>query len=260
MFARQVKKDAADSGLIIGFSMRIFTKFIIVFTPAILFLGFFVHNAPAFEFVPPKDFVSKEALPIEELNFIRTKQGLTYLVSRDGRYVFQGSLVDVWNGRALANVGELKRLKDRVNFRYLGISSQKMFTLSLGTGTDEVFIFSDPNCGVCHKLLGKIKGSSLIKKNFKVHAVITPLLNQTSMAKSRLLSSMAQKDPEAAMDAFINNSVGDDGAADQPVPGIQYNLLVARALEIQNFPYIVNAGGRIHIGMPDDIHLFLFKN
>ena len=240
--------------------MKIFTKFIGVFTPALLFLSLFAHNAAAFEFVPPKDFVSKEALPIKDLNFIRTKQGFTYLISRDGRYVFQGSLIDVWNGRTLATVGELTRLKDRVNFKYLGISSQKMFTLSLGTGTADVFIFSDPNCGVCHKLLGKIKESSLIKNNFKVHAVITPLLHETSMAKSQSLSSMAQKDPDAAMDAFINNSVGDHGASDQPVPGIQYNLLVARALGIQNFPYIVNAGGRIHIGMPDDIHLFLLKN
>ncbi|WP_020585806.1 disulfide isomerase DsbC N-terminal domain-containing protein [Desulfobacter curvatus] len=240
--------------------MEIFTKLIGIFTPVFLFLSLFVHDAPAFEFVPPKDFVSKEALPVKDLNFVRTKQGLTYLISRDGRYVFQGRLIDVWNGRVLANVDELKKFKERVNFKYLGISSQQMFTLSLGTGTDEVFIFSDPNCGVCHKLFGKIKKSSLIKKNFKIHAVITPLLHKTSMAKSKALASMAQKDPEAAMDAFINNSVGNDGASDQPVPGIQYNLLVARALSIQNFPFIVNARGRIHIGMPEDIHLFLFKN
>jgi hypothetical protein len=79
------------------------------------------------------------------------------------------------------------------------------------------------------------------------------------MAKSRALASIAQKDPKAAMDAFINNSVSVDGTFDQSVPGIQYNLLVARALSIQNFPFIVNSRGRIHIGMPDDIHLFLFK-
>lgn len=237
--------------------MKIFTRLIGVFTLAFLFMAVCVNHAPAFEFVPPKDFVSKEALPIKDLNFIRTKQGLTYLISRDGRYVFQGSLIDVWNGRALANVSELKKLKDRVNFKYLGISSQDMFTLSLGTGADEVFIFSDPNCGLCHKLLGKINKSSLIKKNFKVHAVITPLLHKTSMSKSKSLASMAQQDPGAAMAAFINNSIGDDGDSDQPVPGIQYNLLVARALSIQNFPFIVNSRGRIHIGMPDDIYLFL---
>ena len=237
--------------------MKIFTKFICVFTPAFWLLALFVHNASAFEFVPPKEFVSKEALPIKDLNFIRTKQGLTYLISRDGRYVFQGNLIDVWNGKVLANVVELKKLKNRVNFKYLGITSQKMFTLSLGTGTDEVFIFSDPNCGICHKLLGKIQKSALIKKNFKVHAVITPLLHETSMAKSNSLASMAQTDPEVAMNAFINDSVKDDGASEQTDPGIQYNLLVARALSIQNFPFIVNSRGRIHIGMPDDIYLFL---
>jgi thiol:disulfide interchange protein DsbC len=237
--------------------MKLFAKLSGVLTPLLLWLAVFGQHAHAFEFVPPKDFVSKEALPVKELNFVRTKQGLTYLISGDGRYVFQGSLIDVWNGRVLANVGELKAFKERVDFKYLGISSKKMFTLSLGMGTDEIFIFSDPNCGVCHKLFGKIKKLALIKKNFKVHAVITPLLHKTSMAKSKALASIAQKDPKAAMDAFINNSVSVDGTSDQSVPGIQYNLLVARALSIQNFPFIVNSRGRIHIGMPDDIYLFL---
>lgn len=59
------------------------------------------------------------------------------------------------------------------------------------------------------------------------------------------------------MDAFINNSVDDDGVSEQSVPGIQYNLLVAQALSIQNFPFVVNSRGWIHIGMPDDIYLFL---
>ncbi len=64
--------------------MKIFTKLIGAFTTAFLLLTLFFHNAAAFEFVPPKDFVSKEALPINDLNFIRTKQGFTYLISRTG--------------------------------------------------------------------------------------------------------------------------------------------------------------------------------
>ncbi|WDP88641.1 MAG: thioredoxin fold domain-containing protein [Desulfobacter sp.] len=193
------------------------------------------------------------------LNLIRTKQGLTYLISQDGRYVFQGALVDVWNGKTLKSVVDLEKLSDQVNFKYLGISADKMFTLDMGTGSKEVFIFSDPNCGVCHKLIGKIKASKLIRGNFLVHAAITPLLHETSMEKSKKLAVLAQKNPDSAVDAFINNDFGSTKTDEAPVPGIEYNLLVAKALGIQNVPYIVNSQGRIHIGMPDDIYLFLSK-
>jgi len=157
-------------------------------------------------------------------------------------------------------VKQFNALSDHINFKYLGISPEKMFTLDMGTGNADVFIFSDPNCKLCHQLLKKIQRSKLLKQNFKIHAVITPVLSETSMEKSNRLAALDAKDPKAALEAFINNDFSNAETTYEQVPGINYNLLVARALGIQNVPYIVNAGGRIHIGMPDDIHLFLFKN
>lgn len=218
-----------------------------------------VHAGTEFSFVPPKNISSKQKLPLKNLNFVRTKQGLTYLISDDGRYVFQGVLFDVWNGEKIGSIPHMQSLTDRIKLDYLGIDTKKMFTLDLGTGPEEVLIFSDPNCGVCHKLLSKINDSNLIKKSFKIHAVITPLLHETSMEKSKALAAMAEKDPEEALNAFINNSYNNNGVSDQPVPGIQYNLLVAQALSIQNFPFIINSRGRMHIGMPDDIYMFLLQ-
>ncbi len=212
-----------------------------------------------FPFVPPENIVSKKKLPLDHLNFIRTQQGRTYLISDDGRYVFQGMLFDVWNGAKIGSINEMQKLSQRIRLDYLGVDTKKMFTLDLGTGSKEVLIFSDPNCGLCHKLLNKINNSNLIKNHFTVRAVITPLMDKTSMEKSKVLAAMAQKDPDSALNAFINNSFDNGGVPDQPVPGIQYNLILAQALSIQNFPFIVNSSGRIHIGMPDDIYLFLSK-
>ena len=220
----------------------------------------FAESRPAFQFIPPTGIISKEKLPLRDLNLIRTKNGITYLISSDARYVFQGELVDVWNGTRIKSVKQFNALSDHINFKYLGISPEKMFTLDMGTGNADVFIFSDPNCTLCHQLLKKIQSSKLLKQNFKIHAVITPALGETSMEKSNRLAALDAKNPNAALEAFINNNYSNAETTNEQTPGIKYNLLVARALGIQNFPYIVNAGGRIHIGMPDDIHLFLFKN
>jgi hypothetical protein len=80
------------------------------------------------------------------------------------------------------------------------------------------------------------------------------------MDKANKLASLAQKDMDLAIDTFIENSFENLSATSESVDGIDYNLLVARALSIRNFPYLVNPQGRMHIGIPEEIHLFLAKN
>lgn len=219
----------------------------------------FTGTVSAFQFVPPSGIVSKEKLPLRDLNLIRTQSGMTYLISSDGRYVFQGDLVDVWNGTRIKSVKEFNALSDHINFKHIGIKPDKMFTLDQGTGPGEVYIFADPNCGICHKLLAKIRASKLILNRFHVRTIVTPVLKPSSLPKAKKLVSMADKKPGDALSAFISNTIETKEAPDTKITGINYNLLVAKALSIHNFPYIINPRGRIHIGMPDDIYLFLSK-
>ncbi len=213
----------------------------------------------AFQLTPPRNIVHKQKLPLKDLNFIRTKEGITYLLSDDGRYVFQGALFDVWNGEQIESIGEMEALTDRVSFDYIGVTSDKMFTLDLGTASKEAFVFSDPNCSICHNLIRNIRVSKLINKNYRIKIVITPLLKKSSMEKTKKLAGIAEKDQAMAVNAFIENSFDNIKATEKMNDKIDYNLLVARALSIHNFPYIVNSQGRMHIGIPDDIYLFLSK-
>jgi hypothetical protein len=165
----------------------------------------------------------------------------------------------VWNGEQIESIDEMERLSDRVDFKYIGVKSDKMFTLNMGTGPKEVFIFADPNCSICHKLISDIRKSKLIQKNYTIKIVITPLLKKSSVEKSKKLAGLAKRDMDRAIDAFIENSFDNIQATDEAVDGIDYNLLVARALSIRNFPYLVNPQGLMHIGIPEEIHLFLSK-
>ena len=214
---------------------------------------------PAFEFVPPQNIVSKEHFTLSPLHLIRTRQGLSYLISEDGRYVFQGGLVDVWNGVEVKSMKELNALSDHMDMDKIGIEPQRMFSLPMGTGEKEVFIFVDPNCSICHKLLAEIQDSKLIQTRFHINAVITPALKKSSLPKACTLADMGRKDPAKALAAFISNTVEPTSGPHIKTDGLKYNLLVAKALSIHNFPYIINPQGRIHVGQPENLYLFLSR-
>jgi thiol:disulfide interchange protein DsbC len=231
------------------------------FIPALISAILLTSITPiqAFQLTPPRNIVHKQKLPVKDLYFIRTKEGLNYLMSPDGRYLFQGALFDVWNGEQIESIGEMEKLSDRIDFKYIGVRPDRMFSLNIGTGKKEVFIFADPNCNICHSLIKDIRGSKLIKKSYNIRVVITPLLKKSSMDKAKKLAALAGKDMSAAIDAFIENSFENITLTEETVDGIDYNLLVAKALSIRNFPYLVNPQGRMYIGIPEEIHLFLSK-
>lgn len=216
-------------------------------------------SAPAFQLTPPKNIVHKQVLPIPQLHFIRTKEGITYLISQDGRYVFQGALFDVWNGEQIESMPELKYFEDRVDFNYIGVDQTKMFTLDLGQGSKDVFIFADPNCGVCHELLKAVMTSKQIQADYRIRTVVAPVLGKKSEGKAEKLALMAKENPEKAIQALIENQYDDHSAPATPDPGLQYNTLLTRALNIRAVPYIINSQGLVHKGMPEELQLFLLK-
>lgn len=232
---------------------------VIILLLSCLSLSFAQSGPGGFQFIPPSNIISKERLPIKQLNLIRTQSGRTYLISSDARYVFQGNLVDIWNGVRIRSVQQLNALSDRINFKQIGVEPDKMFSLDQGTGPAPVYIFVDPNCSVCHKLLAKIRDSKLILNRFNVKAIVTPMMSPTSLIKAKQLALTAKDSPEKALSALIDNTIDTSVDPDITVDGVQYNQLVAKALSINNFPYIVNPRGRIFIGLPDDIYLFLSK-
>jgi thiol:disulfide interchange protein DsbC len=239
--------------------MTVFNKSFSIFLLTGLILLTLFAPVWGYQFIPPRNIVSKQKLPIKDFHFIRTQEGLTYLISIDGRYVFQGALFDVWNGEQLESMDEMTSLSDRIRLDYIGLNSKKMFTLNLGTGPKEVFVFADPECGICHDLIRKIRESKIIQKDYLVRIVVMPVLKESSLEKSKRLFVLAKDNPKKAIDVLINNAYQNGEISAQKYDGIEYNQLISKALSIYQFPYIINSQGRIHIGLPEEIQLFLLK-
>ncbi|MDY0132735.1 MAG: thioredoxin fold domain-containing protein [Desulforegulaceae bacterium] len=213
------------------------------------------------EFIPPENIIEKTRINLGKLNFVKTKAGINYLISDEGRYVFQGELFDIWNGRQINSVPEMDYLKNRIEFKFLGIKPEKMFGLQIGTGEKKAYVFSEPECYYCHKLAKEVKELSEVNNEFSVFFVIVPVLSKTSIEKTRKVFSIAQKDKNKAIECFINNSCENlnDEIKDENLnfDSIDYNRLVARVLSIDKFPFVVNPQGITSAGMPENIFFFL---
>ncbi|MCA1785267.1 MAG: hypothetical protein LC657_04700, partial [Desulfobacteraceae bacterium] len=98
-----------------------------------------------------------------------------------------------------------------------------------------------------------------ILDGFLIRTVVVPVLGPESKKKAKIIAGLAKTDAGKALDAFVENSYDTDIEPETRAPGLDYNILLTRALSINKVPYIVNAQGLVHTGMPEELHLFLLK-
>jgi len=211
----------------------------------------------AFGVQPPDNITAKEELPIEGVSIVRTEQGDTYIISNDGRYIFQGRLYDVWNGEKIDSVEKLERFSDRVDLDHLGVRKKKLFAFNLGSGDKEVHVFVDPRCHHCRELVKDIRNSGDLLQSHVFRVVVSPISSEQSRTRARKLRQVAQQNATRALDAFVANTVPDIELKDQSYPQLEYNILLAKALSIQSVPFLVSPDGRIENGRPSDLTAFL---
>ena len=211
----------------------------------------------AFGVQPPDNITAKEELPIEGVSIVRTEQGDTYIISNDGRYIFQGRLYDVWNGEEIDSAEKLKRLSDRVDLDHIGVSQDKLFAFDLGSGAKEVHVFVDPYCPHCNKLVKQIRASGELRESYLFRVVVAPISSKESRNRARKLAALAKQNATQAVEAFVTNTYPEGKVEQEGFPGVEYNLLVARALSIQSVPFLVAPDGRIEKGRPRNLAAFL---
>ncbi|MCF8030675.1 MAG: hypothetical protein K9K39_07250 [Desulfohalobiaceae bacterium] len=212
---------------------------------------------PTYGLQPPDNIVSKKELPIKGINLVRTEQGNTYFISKDGRYIFQGRLYDVWNGEEIDSAKELERFSDRVDLDHLGVRKEKLFSLNLGSGEKEVHVFVDPRCHHCRELVKHIRDSGELRESYVFRVVISPISSKQSRNRARKLRQVAQRNATRALDAFVDNTDPDIELKDKSYPELEYNILLAKALSIESVPFLVSPDGRIRTGRPEDLAAFL---
>jgi thiol:disulfide interchange protein DsbC len=192
-----------------------------------------------------KSVDAMKKMPIASISAVKVGKRLLF-VSENGRFVWTHPPIDLWNAQTISSFEDTANL-DRIDFSKLGVRFEEMPSLTFGTGKKEVVLFVDPYCSACHSTLKEMEGLAS-EYHFKI--ILYPVLGEPSVAMSRKLISMKNKDE--AVKVLINQETSK--VADVPQGGnlqmFQRVLLLGRLMNFQGVPVIVGPNGTVTNGLP----------
>lgn len=120
-------------------------------------------------------------IPVSGLSLIEA-DGKTFLVSKNAHYAIVGDykLIDVWNSINIKTPADVKKSK-MVPVTVFKEAKKSFATVTYGNGPSDVYIFTDPDCKFCGRLL---KQTTDISDKYTFNFVLYPATN-TSIALAK---------------------------------------------------------------------------
>jgi thiol:disulfide interchange protein DsbC len=227
----------------------------------LLFALFFVGNANAdeseirarmsklFNTIPVN---SIEKTPLPGLYEVMIGPRVFY-TSEDGRYLLQGSMIDLDTRQDLTEIkvasARLKAVKD--------MGYEQMIRFGSETSKHEVFVFTDIDCGYCRKLHNQV--NDYLKKGIAINYLFYPRAGIGSESYDKAVSVWCSKDRQDALTKSKNGLVLDKKTCENPVKK-QYEL--GQLLEVRGTPMIITETGESIPGYvpPDKLITILEDN
>ena len=164
-------------------------------------------------------------------------------MSADGKYMFQGVLVDFDARKNLTDIRKssiradlLKQIKDEDTI---------VFAPPAGAPVKHtITIFTDPSCPYCRKLHAEVP--ELVKNGVKVRYVLYPRAGLDSPIGKASIGIMCAKDRKAELDKSLSGQNVNLPACDKH--GLETALKIGTELGLEGTPYIVTDSGMVISG------------
>lgn len=181
-----------------------------------------------------------------------------YMLSANGRFVLRGPVYDLWQGRELGSVEDIRAATATVNLSGLRVVMADLQPTVLGEGEDEVVIFIDPLCPYCQRLVSEAR--ALVEaepRRWRIVLLAFPLLGNQSGVVVRNLHCAT--DQEAARRALLEHRFAPLLAERQDcdLGPAQRRIVLARMLGVEGVPFTVRPDGRTVQGLPPDFVAWL---
>ena len=198
-----------------------------------------------------------QQLPGGSFNAVKVKdrQGL-YFLSSDGRILIKGTAYDLWAGRRLTSLEEVRRTATHLNLEGLAQLWPQLDPIALGQGPRTVVAFVAPGCPYCQKLMDAAQG---LTDRYRFLLLPIPGGDQGGAA---IRAIACARDKPAAEAAFLRHqpALGLAQRADCDLQAVQRRIITARMLGVTGVPWIVRADGTVSPGMPPDLTAWLATN
>lgn len=176
-----------------------------------------------------------------------------YFLSGDGRILIKGTAYDLWNGRTLASLEDVRRTASRLDLEGFVPIWPQLDPIRLGTGAHTVVAFVTPGCPHCQALVDQAR---TLADRYRFLLLPIPM-DEASGAVVRALA--CAEDRVQAEAAYLRHDFSATGAQDPScrLEAVQRRMITARMLGIEAVPWIVRADGASSQGLPQDLASWL---
>jgi thiol:disulfide interchange protein DsbC len=186
----------------------------------------------AIQHLMPEASISQVNPLSPHLTEVYVGDALAYMTP-DGKHLLVGKVIDTQTGKDLSEAS--LTMANGVSWKDLPFAA----TLKVSTGSRELFLVEDPNCGYCrelHKTLAQIK-------DLTVHVLPAPILGVAS--QTQIERVYCSTDPVATWMQVMTRGVHPAAAICDP--GVQKSaqaMLAARALNVRSTPVMFFPSGQ----------------
>ena len=193
-----------------------------------------------------------QELPITKLFFVEAQQG-TYIISSDGRFVFDGKLKDVWHRRTISTLADARET-ERVPVSNIGFAPEEQLATFQFGNPDKPrsgVAFVDPTSAYTAQFLQIIHNH----KEMNWTVVLLPLVGGNS-AVDRSVRLWCSTDREGAKQDLMTGGsehlgVFQEGCNDER---IVMGMMLSDVFRIRSLPHLIREDGLTSAGLPKDFN------
>jgi thiol:disulfide interchange protein DsbC len=160
-------------------------------------------------------------------------------VSADGRYVFQGELMDMVGAKSLTE----PRRREIINELIAAVSEKDMIIFEPEKTRHTITVFTDIDCGYCRKLHNEI--DSYLAAGIRVRYMMFPRAGKDSESYQKAVAVYCSDDRNTALTNAKNGKSIDMKTCDNPV---DKQLELVSELGIRGTPFIILEDGQTQPG------------
>ncbi len=179
------------------------------------------------------------ASPLNGLYEVRMQGGRVLYASADGKYVMQGYLFEVNDGKPvnLTEKAESEGIAKTIN----AIPKAEMVIYpAVGEAKTHITVFTDTTCPYCHKLHGEI--AELNRRGVEVRYLAFPRQGPGSEGDQQLQAVWCSTDRKKAMDQMVD---GKDIKATKCENPVHKQFALGQSIGVNGTPAIVLADGKL---------------
>ncbi len=181
---------------------------------------------------------SIEPTPVDGIYEVSVGSHIVYLTA-DGRYMFQGELIDMLKRESLTE----PRRRQMVKKRLAAVSENDMIIYEPDKTRHTITVFTDIDCGYCRKLHNEMQ--AYMDAGIRVRYMFFPRAGKNSVSWKKAEAVWCAKDRKAAMTAAKNSQTLEMKTCQNP---LDEHMQLVNELGARGTPFIVLEDGETQPG------------